>query len=76
MKCSLHQLITEQMLRPTPQQQAFISRELCEGVAFLHDHSIIHRDLRPKSILIKTAGLDGTIKVVKSVCASASNMQY
>jgi hypothetical protein len=64
-ECSLHQLITERRLRPTPKQQARISRELCEGVTFLHEHSIIHRDLRPKNILMKTAGLDGTVKVVK-----------
>ena len=62
-ECSLHQLVTEWRLRPTPQQQARISRELCEGVAFLHGHSIIHRDLRSKNILMKTAGLDGTVKV-------------
>jgi hypothetical protein len=62
-ECSLHQLISERRLLPTPQQQARISRELCEGVAFLHDHSIIHRDLRPKNILMKTDGFDGTVKI-------------
>ena len=62
-ECSLHQLVTERRLHPTPQQQARISRELCEGVAFLHNHSIIHRDLRPKNILMKTDGFDGTVKI-------------
>jgi hypothetical protein len=62
-QCSLHQLITDQKLRPTSKQQARISRELCEGVAFLHNHSIIHRDLRPKNILMKTGGFDGTVKI-------------
>ena len=64
-ECSLHQLITERKSghAPTAKQQQRIVRELCEGVMFLHEHSIIHRDIRPKNILIKSGGFDGAVKI-------------
>jgi len=31
-------------------------RALCEGVAYLHSHSIAHRDLKPENILLEKAG--------------------
>lgn len=62
-ECSLHQLVSERGLRPTAQQQQRVVKQLCEGVAFLHRHSIIHRDLRPKNILLKQNDFDGTVKI-------------
>ena len=34
-------------------------KEICEGMKYLHDRKMIHRDIKPQNILIK----DGTIKL-------------
>ena len=39
-ECSLHQLVTDRKLRPTPQQQHRVVRELCQALSFLHSHQI------------------------------------
>ncbi|MCO5614792.1 hypothetical protein L7F22_069076 [Adiantum nelumboides] len=30
-----------------------ITRQIFEGIAYLHDHDIIHRDLKPENILLR-----------------------
>jgi len=80
-ECSLHQLVTERKLIPTLQQQQRVVRELCEGTAFLHAHNIVHRDLRPKNILFKTNGFEGTVKVTdfglaKDIDTSDANQSF
>ena len=43
---SLYDIIAEQQQRIPYAHQIRISRELCEAVAFLHQHKIVHRDIR------------------------------
>ncbi|MGO9208100.1 MAG: serine/threonine-protein kinase [Candidatus Limnocylindrales bacterium] len=32
------------------------ARQLCQGVAFLHENSVLHRDLKPGNVLISSTG--------------------
>jgi eukaryotic-like serine/threonine-protein kinase len=42
-------------LGPIPvRQAAALLREICDGVAVLHDHGIIHRDLSPGNVLFRS----------------------
>ena len=46
---------------PLPLDQAIhILDELCQGIAYCHEHGVFHRDLKPENILI-TPGQDVTI---------------
>jgi hypothetical protein len=62
-ECSLHDVISEQNQQIPLEQQIRIVRELSEAVAFLHEHQIVHRDVRPKNILFKQGGYEGAVKL-------------
>jgi serine/threonine-protein kinase/endoribonuclease IRE1 len=62
-ECSLHDVIAEQQQRIPYTHQVRIVRELSEAVAFLHEHQIVHRDVRPKNILFKQGGYEGMVKL-------------
>jgi serine/threonine protein phosphatase PrpC len=49
-------------MRPMPEKDAlrFASR-LCEALAYMHEHGVIHRDLKPQNIMIC---YDGTLRIV------------
>ncbi len=39
-------------------------REMCAGVAYLHDHGIVHRDLKPANVFLDGySGADGVVKI-------------
>jgi serine/threonine protein kinase len=62
-ECSLHHVISVQQQRIPLEHQVRIIAELSEAVAFLHEHQIVHRDVRPQNILFKQGGFEGTVKL-------------
>ena len=49
----LERPLTEAQIRP-------ICRQMCEALEYLHEHDIIHRDLKAGNVLLT---LDGTVKL-------------
>ncbi len=46
-----------------PEFQLFVTKELIEGLTFLHSYGFIHRDIKPQNILVKGVwGVDFEIK--------------
>jgi serine/threonine protein kinase/ankyrin repeat protein len=62
-ECSLHDVVSVWQQQIPLEQQLRVVRELSEAVAFLHEHQIVHRDVRPKNILFKQGGFEGTVKL-------------
>ena len=54
--------------KPSEQRRLRWSRELAEGMAFLHSRGVIHRDLKPDNILIDG---DGCLKIADIGLAKA-----
>jgi len=40
----------------TEPQIKFVCREMCEGLEFLHQHCVIHRDLKAGNVLLTADG--------------------
>jgi len=60
MECNLTQLL-KRMAGSIPEElMAYILREICQGLAFLHESHRIHRDIKSDNILID---LDGNVKL-------------
>ncbi|GFO41039.1 serine/threonine-protein kinase 10 [Plakobranchus ocellatus] len=49
----LEKPLTEPMIR-------FVAHEMCEALAYLHDHKVIHRDIKAGNVLLT---LDGEVKL-------------
>jgi serine/threonine protein kinase len=62
-ECSLHDVVSVHQQRVPREHQIRITRELSEAVGFLHEHMIVHCDIRPKNILFKQGGFEGTVKL-------------
>jgi TPR repeat protein len=80
-ECSLHDVISVHHQQIPLEQQIRIVRELSEAVAFLHEHQIVHRDVRPKNILFKRGGFEGAVKLTdfglsKAVDTSDLNVSF
>ncbi len=57
---SLEELISRH--EPVPiAQKLDIILQFCRGLGFAHKHNVVHRDVKPADIFIKS---DGTVKVV------------
>ncbi len=51
---TLHELIQTQSL--TPKKSHAVALQLCDAVAYAHEHGILHRDIKPGNIIINSEG--------------------
>ncbi len=56
---SLRELLNSEQGGLGPQKAAYFLREMCKGLAYLHDRGIVHRDLKPGNIFYE----DGYVKI-------------
>jgi serine/threonine protein kinase len=56
-------------VRPMPEKDAIkLASRVCEALAYMHEHGVIHRDLKPQNIMIC---YDGTIRIMDFGIAKA-----
>ncbi|MBJ6725109.1 bifunctional protein-serine/threonine kinase/phosphatase [Geomesophilobacter sediminis] len=57
-------------VRPLPEKDAVkLAGRICEALAHMHEHGVIHRDLKPQNIMIC---FDGTIRIMDFGIAKAA----
>jgi len=56
---SLREMLIAEPQGLGPQKAAFFVRELAKGLGYLHDHGIVHRDMKPGNIFYE----DGYVKI-------------
>ena len=58
-------------LRPLPEKDAVgIASRVCEALAYLHAHNVIHRDLKPQNIMLCE---DGSVRLMDFGIAKAGH---
>lgn len=67
---SLDRLFADKYMGPRPVDPLETMHEIASGVAYIHSKNVIHRDIKPKNILIT---FDGRIKVADFGCAKRTN---
>ena len=57
-------------VRPMPEKDAVkLASRICEALVYMHEHGVIHRDLKPQNIMIC---YDGTIRIMDFGIAKAA----
>ena len=57
-------------VRPMPEKDAIkLASRICDALAYMHEHGVIHRDLKPQNIMIC---YDGTIRIMDFGIAKAA----
>ena len=61
-------------VRPLPEKDALrLASRVCEALAHMHGHGVIHRDLKPQNIMILC---DGTIRVLDFGIAKSTGRRF
>jgi serine/threonine protein kinase len=54
---TLDALLTEEFARGMPFARAWpLIEDICDGLAYAHDHNVIHSDLKPSNVFVTTSG--------------------
>ncbi len=48
----------------TINERVALFAEACDGVAFVHEHGILHRDIKPGNLIVDEASGDPTVKLI------------
>jgi len=61
-------------VRPLPEQDALIlASRVCQALTHMHEHGVIHRDLKPQNIMIL---FDGTIRILDFGIAKSTGRRF
>ena len=59
---TLRQMLEERHGQPLPPDEALrITLQVCDALAYCHEHGVFHRDIKPENIMIQD---DGNIKII------------
>lgn len=70
---TLADVVEEAARRPDPARAVALAREVAGAVQVLHDHGVVHRDVKPSNLLL-TRGADGTPRVVVADLGMAKSL--
>jgi len=59
---TLREMLEERNSQPLPPDEALrITLQVCDALAYCHEHGVFHRDIKPENIMIQD---DGNIKII------------
>jgi serine/threonine protein kinase len=59
---TLRKILEEREGEPLPPDEALrITRQICDALAYCHEHGVYHRDIKPENIMLQD---DGSVKII------------